>query len=93
MIEEEAWTEIGSNAHRWGKTRKEMTCRSRAKAEESRIDGFLVNKEALPLIHDFYVEKDEKDANALMRRHKALQKYERCNKEVRTHTPVPQEDV
>ena len=59
LIEEEAWTEIGSNAHWWGKPRKEMTCKSRATAEESRIGGFLVNKEALPLIHDFYVEKDE----------------------------------
>ena len=59
MIEEEAWTEIGSNAHWWERPKKAMTCRSRANAEESRIDGFLVNKEALPLIHDIYVGKDE----------------------------------
>ena len=57
LIEEEAWTEIGSNAHWWGKPMKEMTGKSRANADESRIDGFLVNNGALPLIHDFYVEK------------------------------------
>ena len=59
MIDEEAWTEIGSNAHWWGRPRKQMTCRARANARESRIDGFLVNKEAFPLIQDFRVEKDE----------------------------------
>ena len=26
MIDEEAWTEIGSNAHWWGGERKQMTC-------------------------------------------------------------------
>ena len=36
-----------------------MTCKSRANAEQSRIDGFLVDKEALPLTQGFYVEKDE----------------------------------
>ena len=40
MIDEEAWTEIGSNAHWWGKPKKEMTCESRTNAKESRIDGF-----------------------------------------------------
>ena len=59
MIDEEAWTEIGSNAEWWGRPRKEMTCRSRANAKGSRIDGFLVNKEAFPLVNDFYVEQDE----------------------------------
>ena len=59
MIDEEAWTEIGSNAHWWGRPKKEMTCKSRENARQSRIDGFLLNKEALPLVHDFYVEKDE----------------------------------
>ena len=59
MIDEEAWTEIGSNADWWGRPKKQMTCRARANAKESRIDGFLVNKEAFPLVHDFYVEQDE----------------------------------
>ena len=59
MMDEEAWTELGSNAHWWGKTRKEATCRSRTNAKESRIDGFIVNKDALPFIQDFYVGQDE----------------------------------
>ena len=58
-IDEEAWTEIGSNANWWGRPKKEVTCRSRANAKGSRIDGFPVNKEASPLGHDFYVEQDE----------------------------------
>ena len=56
MIYEEVRTEIGSNADWRGRPKKEMTCRSRANAEASRIDGFLVNKEAWPLVQDFYVE-------------------------------------
>ena len=34
-----------------------MTCWSRANAEPSRINGFLVNREALLLAHDSYIGK------------------------------------
>ena len=36
-----------------------MTCWGRVNAKPSRIDGFVVNPEALMMIDDFYVEKDE----------------------------------
>ena len=36
-----------------------MTCWSRANAKLSRIDGFVINLEALMMTDDFYVQKDE----------------------------------
>ena len=44
MIEEEAWTKLGSNTDWWGTPKKVMTCKIRAIVEQSRIDGLLLNK-------------------------------------------------
>ena len=58
-MDDELWEEVGSVAGWWGGTPNETTCRTRAGAKPTRIDGILANLWALPYIKAFRVYKDE----------------------------------
>ena len=59
MIEDELWEDIGHVAHWWGGTPDQPTCKTRAGAKATRIDGILANMWATPYISGFKVTKDE----------------------------------
>ena len=59
LMEEQQWMDVGSVADWWGGVPDEPTCHSRGKTQKARIDGYLVNLEALGAIHDYEVEKHE----------------------------------
>ena len=59
LIKEEQWVDVGSVANWCGGTPNEPTCHSKENAKRSRIDGIIVNPEALGTIHDFEIEKHE----------------------------------
>ena len=56
LMREDQWVDVGKQAVWWGGIPSEPTCHSKEEAQRSRIDGFLVNPEALGTIHDFEVE-------------------------------------
>ena len=59
LVEDELWEDLGSVADRWGSEPNQPTCKTRAAANATRIDGMLANMWALPYVKCFRVYKDE----------------------------------
>ena len=55
-IREECWTDVGHKADWWGGIADRWACQSRADAKPSRIDGMVVDAEALGSVRSFEVE-------------------------------------
>ena len=50
LIDDELWEDVGARADWWGSEPNQPTCKTRAGAKETRIDGILANMWALPMI-------------------------------------------
>ena len=59
LVEDELWEDVGGKADSWGGVPNQPTCKTRAGAKATRIDGILANISAIPLIQSFKVENDE----------------------------------
>ena len=59
LIEDELWEDVGAKADWWGGTPDQPTCKQRAAARETRIDGIIANMWAIPMITGYNVTKDE----------------------------------
>ena len=55
-IREESWTDVGHRADWWGGVPDRWTCQSKPDATPSRIDGLVVDAEALATVRSFQVE-------------------------------------